>query len=224
MNLLEMERLCHESNRQCFNGMLECAWMRARLLLGRGDSETEAAKAALLHRLALGEENKQKFEEGTLEDVDSLIKRVKHRVSGSVQDLKVGIDYLQSSFTICRAKDDTGTVFSRSNKVGKFLFNSREFGHSLEMFKEAAPFAKTVGSQNWEMEFWFNCGRVLVEEEKSEEAVEYFTASLVVALQMTDEQKERHIEIAYKLLYGTQLLLSGSLTKDEFYKDTITTS
>ncbi|CAK9262230.1 unnamed protein product [Sphagnum jensenii] len=92
------------------------------------------------------------------------------------------------------------------------------------MFKEAAPFAKTVGSQNWEMEFWFNCGRVLVEEEKSEEAVEYFTASLVVALQMTDEQKERHIEIAYKLLYGTQLLLSGSLTKDEFYKDTITTS
>jgi tetratricopeptide (TPR) repeat protein len=148
----------------------------------------------------------------------------RHRVSGSVQDLKVGIDYLQSSFTICRAKDDTGTVFSRSNKVGKFLFNSREFGNSLEMFKEAAPFAKTVGSQNWEMEFWFNCGRVLLEEEKSEEAVEYFTASLVVALQTTDEQKERHIEIAYKLLYGTQLLLSGSLTKDEFYKDTITTS
>jgi hypothetical protein len=42
------------------------------------DSETEAAKEALLHCLALGEENKQKFEEGTLEDVDSLIKRVKY--------------------------------------------------------------------------------------------------------------------------------------------------
>ncbi len=273
MNLLGMERLCHESNRQRFNGMLECAWMRARLRLGRDDSETEAAKAALLHCLALGLENKQKFEEGTLEDVDSLIKRVKyslgklylstsegdasepipllmvaeeeddeyfdkadthyllgaahlnrHRISGSVQDLKVGIDYLKSSFTISRAKDDTGTVFSRSNKVGNFLFNSREFGHSLEMFKEAAAFAKTVGSQNWEMEFWLNCGRVLLEEEKYEEAVEYFTASLEVAMQMTDEQKGKHIEIAYKLLYGTQLLLGGPLTKDEFYKDTITTS
>ncbi len=176
MNLLEMEWLCHESNPQCFNGMLECAWMRERLLSGRDDSETESAKAALLHCLAWGEENKQKFEEGTLEDVDSLIKRVKyslgnfylstsggdasdpiplpmvaeedddeyfdkadthyllgsahlnrHRISGSVQDLKVGIDYLKSSFTISRAKDDTGTVFSRSNKVDKFLFNSREF-------------------------------------------------------------------------------------------------
>ncbi|CAM6030887.1 unnamed protein product [Sphagnum balticum] len=273
MNLLEKERLCHESSRQCFNGMLECAWMRARLLLGRDDSEMEAAKAALLRCLALREENKEKFEEGTLEDVDSLIKRVKysrgklylstsegdasdpipllmvaeeeddeyfdkadkhyllgsahlnrHRISGSVQDLQVGIDYLKSSFTIFRAKDDTGTVFSRSNKVGKFLFNSREFGHSLEMFKEAAAFPKTVGSQNWEMDFWLNCGRVLLEEEKYEEAVEYFTASLEVAMQMTDEQKEKHIEIAYKLLYGTQLLLGGSLTKDEFYKDTITTS
>jgi hypothetical protein len=71
MNLLEMEGLC-------FNGMLECAWMRERLLSSRDDSETEAAKAALLHCLALGEENKQKFEEGTLEDVDSLIKRVKY--------------------------------------------------------------------------------------------------------------------------------------------------
>ncbi len=141
-----------------------------------------------------------------------------------MQALQVGIDYLKSSFTISRAKDDTGTVFSRSNKVGKFLFNSREFGHSLEMFKEAAAFAKTVGSQNWEMEFWLNCGRVLLEEEKYEEAVEYFTGSLEVAMQMTDEQKEKHIEIAYKLLYGTQLLLGGSLTKDEFYKDTITTS
>jgi hypothetical protein len=77
MNLLEMEWLCHESNPQCFNGMLECAWMRERLLLGCDDSETEAAKAALLHCLPLGEENKQKFEEGTLEDVDSRIKRVK---------------------------------------------------------------------------------------------------------------------------------------------------
>jgi tetratricopeptide (TPR) repeat protein len=223
MNLLEMEWLCHESNRQCFNGMLECAWMRARLRLGRDDSETEAAKAALLHCLALGEENKEKFEEGILEDVDSLIKRVKyslgkvylstsegdasdpipllmvaeqeddeyfdkadthyllgaahrkrHRLSGSVQDLKLGIDYLKSSFTISRAKDDTGTVFSRSNKVGKVLFNSREFGHSLEMFKEAAAFAKTVGSQNWEMEFWLNCGRVLLEEDKYEESCRVF--------------------------------------------------
>jgi hypothetical protein len=78
MNFLEMEWLCHESNRKCFNGMLECAWMRERLLLGHDDSETEAAKAALLHCLAWGEENKQKFEEGTLEDVDSLIKRVKY--------------------------------------------------------------------------------------------------------------------------------------------------
>jgi len=148
----------------------------------------------------------------------------RHRISGSVQALKLGIDYLKSSFTISRAKDDTGTVFSRPNKVGKFLFNSSEFGHSLEMFKEAAAFAKTVGSQNWEMEFWLNCGRVLLAEEKYEEAGEYFTASLEVAMQMTDEQKEKHIEIAYKLLYGTQLLLGGSLTKDEFYKDTITTS
>jgi hypothetical protein len=38
VNLLGMERLCHESNRQCFNGMLECAWMRARLRLGRDGS------------------------------------------------------------------------------------------------------------------------------------------------------------------------------------------
>jgi hypothetical protein len=159
--------------------------MRARLLLGRGDSETEAAKAALLHCLALGEENKQKFEEGTLEDVDSLIKRVKfslgklylstsegdasdpipllmvaeeeddeyfdkadthyllgsahlnrHRISGSVQDLKVGIDYLKSSFTISRAKDDTGTVFSRSNKVGIFLFNSRMKSHHHSILRQ----------------------------------------------------------------------------------------
>jgi len=80
MNLLEMERLCHESNRQCFNGMLECAWMRARLRLDRDDCETEAAKAALLHCLAMGEENKEKFKEGTLEDVDSLIKRGKYSV------------------------------------------------------------------------------------------------------------------------------------------------
>jgi tetratricopeptide (TPR) repeat protein len=272
MNLLEMEWLFRKSNQQCFNGMLECAWMRERLLLGRDDSETEAAKAALLQCLALGEENKEKFEEGTFEDVDSLIKRVKyslgkldfstsegdasdpipllmvaeeddeyfdkadthyllgsahlnrHRISGSVQALKLGINYLKSSFTISRAKDDTGTVFSRPNKVGKFLFNSSEFGHSLEMFKEAAAFAKTVGSQNWEMEFWLNCGRVLLAEEKYEEAGEYLTASLEVAMQMTDEQNEKHIEIAYKLLYGTQLLLGGSLTKDEFYKDTITTS
>jgi hypothetical protein len=134
----------------------------------------------------------------------------------------VGIDYLKSSFTISRVKDDTRTVFSRSNKVGKFLFNSREFGHSLEMFKEAAAFTKMVGSQNWEMEFWLNCGQVLLEEEKYEEVIEYFMASLGVALQMTDEQKEKHIEIAYKLLYGTQLLFNGSLTKDEFYKDIIT--
>jgi predicted ATPase len=72
------------------------------------------------------------------------------------------------------------------------------------------------------MEFWLNCGQVLLEEEKYEEVIEYFMASLGVALQMTDEQKEKHIEIAYKLLYGTQLLFNGSLTKDEFYKDIIT--
>jgi hypothetical protein len=41
LNLLEKERLCHESSRQCFNGMLECAWMTARLLLGRDDSEKQ---------------------------------------------------------------------------------------------------------------------------------------------------------------------------------------
>ncbi len=59
------------------------------------------------------------------------------------------------------------------------------------MFREAAAFAKTGGSQNWEMEFWLNCGRVLLEEEKYENAVEYFTASLEVAMQMTDEQKKK---------------------------------
>ncbi len=96
MNLLEMERLCHESNRQCFNGMLECAWMRARLLLGRGGSETEAAKAALLHRLALGEENKQKFEEGTLEDVDSLIKRVKYSLGKLSLSTSEGMQVIRS--------------------------------------------------------------------------------------------------------------------------------
>ncbi len=40
------------------------------------------------------------------------------------------------------------------------------------------------------MEFWLNCGRVLLEEEKYEDAVEYFTASLEVAMQMTDVQKK----------------------------------
>jgi len=96
MNLLEMEWLCHESSRQCFNGMLKCAWMRERLLLGCDDSETEATKVTLLHCLALGEENKEKLEEGTLEDVDSFIKRVKYFLKNFIFRLSKGMQVIPS--------------------------------------------------------------------------------------------------------------------------------
>lgn len=260
--LSRMETLCHENGD--FDGVLECAWRRGKVLV-EANVCTEETKAALQRCLAYADQNEEKFRDRTyLDDTRKNAKYYLGKVLHELRDFRnaipylmaaehdegfdqasvcfnlglshvsaaryqttntediqktfeVAVSYLRRTFSLSKAKGSTEAVslaFRAAKLTIDVLFHIKNFRQASEFSKEAALLAKEVENRSMESTLWWRCGQMMYAEQKYNEALNYFVASLEAALQTTDAQREALVEQAFTWVNNTLLYANGKCKEE----------